>query len=154
MLFVDTFSNYHEPENAHAALRVLRAAGYRVAVARAAQTDDEPARPLCCGRTYLAAGLVDEAKREARRMLDALAPQVAAGATVVGLEPSCLLSCRDEFLVMGLGESAQRVVDQALMIEEFLAREQAPAGSGCRCRRSRRSGRWCTAIATRRPSTC
>jgi FAD/FMN-containing dehydrogenase/Fe-S oxidoreductase len=123
VLLVDTFSNYHEPEIAHAALRVLRAAGYRVAVARAARSDDEPTRPLCCGRTYLAAGLVDEAKREAGRMVSALAPYVAAGATVVGLEPSCLLSLRDEFLVMGLGESAEQLSTRALMIEEFLARE-------------------------------
>ncbi len=123
VLFVDTFSNYHEPENAHAALGVLRAAGLKIAIARAASTDAEPARPLCCGRTYLSAGLVDSAKREARRMLAALAPHVAAGATIVGLEPSCLLTLRDEFLVMGLGEPAQRLAERALLIEEFLARE-------------------------------
>jgi Fe-S oxidoreductase len=123
VLLVDTFNNYHEPENAHAALRVLQAAGYRVAVARAAASDAERDRPLCCGRTYLGAGLVDEAKREARRMVEALAPHVAAGATIVGLEPSCLLSLRDEFLVMGLGEAAGKLSARALMIEEFLARE-------------------------------
>ena len=127
VLLVDTFNNYHEPENAHAALRVLQAAGYRVAVARAAANDAERDRPLCCGRTYLGAGLVDEAKREARRMVEALAPHVAAGATVVGLEPSCLLSLRDEFLVMGLGDAAEKLSARALMIEEFLARE-AKAG--------------------------
>jgi Fe-S oxidoreductase len=124
VLFVDTFTNYHEPENAHAALRVLRAAGYRVAVARPATGDGEPDRPLCCGRTYLAAGLVDEARHEARRMVDALVPQIDAGATVVGLEPSCLLSARDEFLVMGLGDPAARLSARALMLEEFLVREQ------------------------------
>jgi len=124
VLWVDTFNNYHEPENAHAALRVLQAGGYRVAVARAGASDAERDRPLCCGRTYLGAGLVDEAKHEARRMVDALAPHVAAGATVVGLEPSCLLALRDEFLVMGLGDEAQHLATRALMIEEFLAREQ------------------------------
>jgi FAD/FMN-containing dehydrogenase/Fe-S oxidoreductase len=127
VLLVDTFNNYHEPENAHAALRVLQAAGYRVAVARAAASDAERDRPLCCGRTYLGAGLVDEAKRDARRMVEALAPHVAAGATIVGLEPSCLLSLRDEFLVMGLGDAAEKLSARALMIEEFLARE-AKAG--------------------------
>ncbi|MGE5160103.1 MAG: FAD-binding and (Fe-S)-binding domain-containing protein, partial [Betaproteobacteria bacterium] len=124
VLLVDTFNNYHEPENAHAALRVLQAAGYRVAVARAAAGDAERERPLCCGRTYLGAGLVDEAKREARRMVEALAPHVAAGATVVGLEPSCLLSLRDEFLVMDLGGAAAKLSARALMFEEFLAREE------------------------------
>jgi Fe-S oxidoreductase len=57
-------------------------------------------------------------------MVNALAPHVAAGATIVGLEPSCLLSLRDEFLVMGLGESAEQLSVRALTIEEFLAREQ------------------------------
>ena len=123
VLFVDTFTNYFEPENAHAALAVLKAAGYRVAVAQAAADDAEPARTLCCGRTFLASGLVDEAKHEARRMVAALAPHVERGAWIVGLEPSCLLSLRDEFLVMGLGEAAQRLGEKALLIEEFLASE-------------------------------
>ena len=125
VLFVDTFNNYHEPENAHAALRVLQAGGYRVAVARALEGDRDRARPLCCGRTYLTAGLIDEARTEARRLLDALLPYVEAGATVVGLEPSCLLSLRDEFLAMGLGDAADRIAPRALLLEEFLAREHA-----------------------------
>jgi FAD/FMN-containing dehydrogenase/Fe-S oxidoreductase len=123
VLLVDTFTNYFEPENARAALSVLRAAGYRVHVARARTDDDERGRPLCCGRTYLAAGLVDEAKREARRVIAALSPHVERGAAIVGLEPSCLLSLRDEFLVMGLGDAARRLSESALLIEEFLARE-------------------------------
>jgi len=122
VLFVDTFTNYFEPENARAAVSVLRAAGAKVHVARPTAADREVARPLCCGRTYLAAGLVDEAKAEARRVVAALAPHVARGAAVVGLEPSCLLSMRDEFLVMGLGEDAERLGRQALLIEEYLMR--------------------------------
>jgi Fe-S oxidoreductase len=102
---------------------VLRAAGYRVHVARATSDDAEPGRPLCCGRTYLAAGLVDEAKNEARRVVAAMAPHVARGAAIIGLEPSCLLTLRDEFLVMGLGDAAQRLADSTFLIEEFLARE-------------------------------
>ena len=125
VLFVDTFTDRFEPENARAALAVLRAAGYRVDVATPSAGDSEPARPLCCGRTYLAHGLVDEAKREARRVVDALAEPVARGATVVGLEPSCLLSLRDEFLVMGLPDVARRIASQSLLVEEFLVREHA-----------------------------
>jgi len=123
VLFVDTFTNYFEPDNARAALDVLQAAGYRVHVARPSAQDAEPSRPLCCGRTFLAGGLVDDAKREARRMLAALGPHVDRGATVVGLEPSCLLTLRDEFLSMGFGEAAQRLSQHALLVEEFLARE-------------------------------
>ncbi len=125
VLFVDTFNNYFEPDNARAALAVLKAAGLRVHVARAAAGDAQPARPLCCGRTFLAAGQVDEAKREARRLLAALAPLAEHGVPIVGLEPSCLLGLRDEYLAMGLGESAQRLAANALTIEEFLAREHA-----------------------------
>jgi Fe-S oxidoreductase len=102
VLFVDTFTNYFEPDNARAAVAVLRAGGYRIHVAGAVPEDSEPTRPLCCGRTYLGAGLVDEAKREARRVVAALAPHVARGTPIVGLEPSCLLTLRDEYLVMGL----------------------------------------------------
>jgi FAD/FMN-containing dehydrogenase/Fe-S oxidoreductase len=120
-LFVDTFNNYFEPENARAAMKVLDAAGYRVTPLAA----PDGARPLCCGRTFLAAGLVGEAKEEARRTLAALAPFVARCVPIVGLEPSCLFSFRDEYQAMGLGAEAKAAAPQTFMFEEFLAREQA-----------------------------
>ncbi|MVW78646.1 FAD-binding and (Fe-S)-binding domain-containing protein [Bordetella sp. 02P26C-1] len=123
VLFADTFNNYLEPDNARAALAVLQAAGYRVAIARPDATDAQPQRPLCCGRTYLSAGMVDEARAEALRVVQAMRPYVERGIPVIGLEPSCLLSLRDEFLVMGLGDEAQALSTQALLFEEFLARE-------------------------------
>ncbi|MGE5268887.1 MAG: FAD-binding and (Fe-S)-binding domain-containing protein [Thiohalocapsa sp.] len=119
VLLVDTFNRYFEPENARAAERVLRRAGYGV-------TTPEPGcgRPLCCGRTFLAAGLVEEAKREARRMLDALAPAVAAGAPIVGLEPACLLTLRDELPAILPGCDSAALAAQALLFEEFVAAER------------------------------
>ena len=125
VLWVDTFSNYFDCENATAAQKVLEAAGYRVHLARPSREDAQPSRPLCCGRTFLAVGLVDEAKAEARRVLSALLPYIDRGIPVVGLEPSCLLTLRDEFLVMGLGDAAKRLAEQAFLFEEFLAREHA-----------------------------
>jgi len=119
VLFVDTFNNYFEPENARAALAVLARAGYGVHIA-----GDPGARPLCCGRTFLAAGMVEEARREARRMLAALAPYVERGIPVVGLEPSCLLTLRDEFKSMLPGRETDALAAQALLFEEFLARER------------------------------
>lgn len=110
VLFVDTFNRYFEPENARAAMKVLEAAGHRVYAPRR----------LCCGRTFLSVGLVDEAKREARKMLDTLSAFVARGIPVVGLEPSCLLSLRDEFGVMLKGTEA--LAKNAFLFEEFLAR--------------------------------
>ncbi|MEO8537506.1 MAG: FAD-linked oxidase C-terminal domain-containing protein, partial [Betaproteobacteria bacterium] len=123
VLLVDTFTNYFEPDNARAAVRVLRAAGYRVEIA--APRANAGTRPLCCGRTLLANGLVDAARREAARVIDALAPHVERGAAIVGLEPSCLLTLRDEYLVLGLGGAAERLAERALLIEEFLVRERA-----------------------------
>jgi Fe-S oxidoreductase len=122
LLFVDTFNGHLESENAVAAVRVLQAAGYAVHAARGEQGE-----ALCCGRTYLAAGMADEAKARARQLLAALLPLAQRGIPIVGLEPSCLLTLRDEMLAMGLGADAQSVAGQALMLEEFLARE-AEAG--------------------------
>jgi FAD/FMN-containing dehydrogenase/Fe-S oxidoreductase len=121
VLFLDTFNRYFEPETVTAALAVLTAGGYRVQVA----TPTDGGRPLCCGRTFLAVGKVDEARREAKRVLAAVAPFLERGVPVVGLEPSCLFGFRDEIPAMIKGESAQRLADNALMFEEFLAREAA-----------------------------
>jgi FAD/FMN-containing dehydrogenase/Fe-S oxidoreductase len=123
VLFVDTFNNYFEPENARAALVVLDRAGYGVHVARPAESDRRSARPLCCGRTFLAAGMVEQARTEARRVLAALKPYVERGVPVVGLEPSCVLGMRDEFKAMLPGADTEALAAQALLLEEFLVRE-------------------------------
>lgn len=120
LLFVDTFNNYLEAENAAAAQRVLEAAGYRVHFSAVPGQ-----RPLCCGRTYLAAGLVTRAKAEARRCLDVLMPFVNRGVPVVGLEPSCLLTLRDEFLGYGYGEEAEALARSTYLFEEFLVTEMS-----------------------------
>jgi Fe-S oxidoreductase len=122
VLFVDTFNGYLESENAIAAVRVLQAGGYAVHVA-----SGPGGGALCCGRPLLAVGLADVAKARARQLLDALVPLAQRGIAVVGLEPSCLLTLRDEMRVMGLGSDADVVADQSLLFEEFLARE-AKAG--------------------------
>jgi Fe-S oxidoreductase len=101
---------------------VLSAGGYRVHLPTPA---DGSSRPLCCGRTFLSVGLVDQARREAERTLAALAPYVERGVPVIGLEPSCLLGFRDEIPAMLPGDAARRVADRALTFEEFLAREAA-----------------------------
>ncbi|HSC94256.1 MAG TPA: FAD-linked oxidase C-terminal domain-containing protein [Burkholderiales bacterium] len=119
VLLVDTFNRYFEPENARAALAVLRAAGYTVHLPQAA----DGGRPLCCGRTFLAAGLVEEARLEARRVIDTLRPYVERSVPVIGLEPSCLLGLRDEFLSMAPGVESAELAMNAFLLEEFLARE-------------------------------
>lgn len=115
VLFADTFNRYFEPENLAAAERVLQSAGYRL---------HEPLsnreRPLCCGRTYLAVGDIDNARREARRTLAALQPWIARGARVVGLEPSCLLSFRDEYAALLPANEVAALARNALLFEELL----------------------------------
>ncbi len=114
LLLADTFNRYFEPENLRAAIRVLAAAGYRATVAAAA------GRPLCCGRTWLAAGMVDRARAEARRTLAAL----RGNFPVIGLEPSCLLTLRDEFRSLLPGPESAALAGRARLLSEFLAREK------------------------------
>ena len=121
VVFVDTFNRYFEPENGRAAIRVLQAAGYRVHAAHPAEGE----RPLCCGRTFLSVGLVDEARAEAARVLESMAPWIEHGVPVLGLEPSCLFSMRDEFGVLLPG--TENLAKNSFLLEEFLARE-AEAG--------------------------
>jgi Fe-S oxidoreductase len=117
-LLVDCFARHLEPGIAEDALRVLRAARVQVHLVRAA---DGPA--LCCGRAAWSAGLIGEARDHVRRLLQALAPHLAAGRPVIGLEPSCLIMLRDEALQMGLAaEPVQALARQALLVEEFLVR--------------------------------
>jgi Fe-S oxidoreductase len=124
VLFADTFNRYFEPENLRAAVNVLGAGGYRVGVATPA---DGASRPVCCARTFLAVGRVDEARREAERSLAALAPYAARGVPIIGLEPSCLYSFRDEIPAIVKEGRAADVAGHAVLFEEFLARE---AGAG------------------------
>ena len=119
MLFADTFNGAFEREKIDAALRVLVAAGYRVHIPKAAG-----GRPICCGRTFLAAGLVEQARFEASRSLAALAPFAERNIPIIGLEPSCLLTFRDEATALRLGDSANKVAASALLFEEFVARER------------------------------
>jgi FAD/FMN-containing dehydrogenase/Fe-S oxidoreductase len=120
VLFADTFNRYFERENLDAALRVLTAGGYRV---HAVLPNDGDERPLCCGRTFLAVGQIDQARREMERTLAALAPYVRRGVPVIGLEPSCLLGFRDELPALIKSEAADALAGQAMLLEDFLARE-------------------------------
>ncbi|WP_407119750.1 FAD-binding and (Fe-S)-binding domain-containing protein [Bradyrhizobium sp. STM 3561] len=123
VLFADTFNRIYERENLDAALRVLTAGGYRIHMPKPANGN----RPLCCGRTFLSAGLVDEAKAELDRLVSVFAPFAARGVPIVGLEPSCLLTLRDELASLRKDNDAKAVGAHALTFEEFLVRE-AEAG--------------------------
>jgi len=134
VLLADTFNTWFEPETLRAARRVLEAAGYQVHRAKAPGE-----RNLCCGRTYLATGMLTSAKREAHRVIDALLPWVEKDVPIVGLEPSCLLTLRDEYPVLIPGGATSQVAKNAFLLEELIMRDhnngdlkwtlQAPAAS-------------------------
>jgi Fe-S oxidoreductase len=117
VLFADTFNAYFERENLDAAIRVLEAANYTVHIARGRKN------PLCCGRTHLSVGDIDRAKAKMRELLNALLPFATRGVAIVGLEPSCLFTLRDEALSMGFGDDAELVAKHAVLLDTFLARE-------------------------------
>ena len=112
LLLADTFNRAYEPANLRAALVVLRATGTGVAVA------SDNSRPLCCGRAALAAGDIPRARAEMRRLLDAC----AGDKPVIGIEPSCLLTLRDEIPGMFPGPEAQSLARRAELLGEYLAR--------------------------------
>jgi FAD/FMN-containing dehydrogenase/Fe-S oxidoreductase len=116
-LFVDTFNGTFEPENAQSAARVLMAGGYRVHALTSARGH------LCCGRTYLSVGMVERARAKLEILVSALDELTRAGVPIVGLEPACSLTLRDEALAMNLGAGAERVAGNVFLFEEFLARE-------------------------------
>jgi len=114
LLFHDTFTTYHTPEVAIAATRLLERLGYRV----------ELAEKWCCGRPLISKGMLGEAQAHARLNVSALGPFALRGVPIVGLEPSCLLTLRDEYPDLIRDETASAVARQAFLLEEFLLEEQ------------------------------
>jgi FAD/FMN-containing dehydrogenase/Fe-S oxidoreductase len=124
LLWPDTFTNFFQPEIAHAAVEVLKAAGHRVAI---------PARVLCCGRPLYDFGMLDLARRQLRQILAALKEEIAAGLPMVGLEPSCVAVFRDELVnLFPEDEAARRLSAQTFTLAEFLVRSgfEPPKTSG------------------------
>ena len=120
MLWADTFHEGFAPGPLRAAYDLLVSLGYRVALSGAAAQE-----PLCCGRAALSVGMIDEARTRATTALAALAPAITRGVPVVGVEPSCILGLRDEWLSLGLGPQAEQLARQVFLIDEWLAQEVA-----------------------------
>ena len=112
VLFNDTFNTYNYPNVAIAATELLEAAGYGVILAG----------QKCCGRPMLSKGLVKEARAMAKETVNKLAPYAAQGMPIIGLEPSCLLTIRDEYSdLLPNNNKLKNVADHSMMLEEFLA---------------------------------
>ncbi|PCI05676.1 MAG: FAD-binding oxidoreductase [Hyphomicrobiales bacterium] len=121
VLFADPFNRYFEPENLRAAGRVLEAAGINVEVVKPL----DGGKPLHSGRTFLSVGLVDKAKEEAQRLVDSLLAYAMAGTMIIGLEPSSLLTLRDEIPALLPGSDTELIASHALMFEEYIAQKIA-----------------------------
>ena len=129
VLFHDTFNNFNTPNVAIAATRFLERSGYRVVLAD----------KKCCGRPMISKGMLNQAKENSAWNVDKLAPYAEKGTPIVGLEPSCLLTLRDECPEFIRTAAAKKVAENSFLLEEFVVREQKagrllldPNGSGKR----------------------
>jgi Fe-S oxidoreductase len=113
VLFHDTFNNFNTPNVAMAATRLLEHAGYRVRLSN----------KRCCGRPMISKGMLRDAKENARWNVAQLAPYVEKNIPILGLEPSCLLTLRDEYPDFLGSMAAKRVAENSFLLEEFLVRE-------------------------------
>ncbi len=113
VLFHDTFNTFNDPHVSIAAVEVLEAAGFEVIL---------PGH-RCCGRPLISKGLVKRARAAAKDTVERLLPYAKQGLPIIGLEPSCLLSMRDEYLyLLPESEDARIVASQAVLFDEFIAR--------------------------------
>ena len=115
VLLNDTYMNYNYPEIGQAAVALLEAAGYQVELAEAP----------CCGRPMISKGMMDAAASHARHNVSLLHAYAGNGVPIIGCEPSCLLTLRDEYPQLVPGEQSRTVAAQSFLIDEFLAKLQA-----------------------------
>ncbi len=128
LLFHDTFNNFNTPNVAIAATRFLEKSGYRVLLAD----------KKCCGRPMISKGMLAEAKENAAWNVDQLAPYAEKGTPIVGLEPSCLLTLRDEYPEFVRTPAAKNVAENSFLFDEFVMREH---GEGRLVLQSKRNGK-------------
>jgi Fe-S oxidoreductase len=117
-LFPDTFSNFFEPEVAIAAAEVIEQAGFRVRI---------PDQDVCCARPLYEQGMLDAARAQLLETAAVLTPFAKRGMKIVGLEPSCILTFRDELpALFPRVADVRAIADSTLMFDEFLT-YHAPA---------------------------
>jgi Fe-S oxidoreductase len=129
--FHDTFATYNYPRVGRATMRLLEAGGFDVHVVT---------RRACCGRPMLSKGLVEEARKLARKNVDLLAPYARRGVPIVGSEPSCILTLRDEYVdLLPDDADTEAVAANAFMIDEFLTELNRAGELGIQWRESARN---------------
>jgi Fe-S oxidoreductase len=113
LLLDDCFTTFNEPAIGRAAVRVLEAAGYMVALAGL----------TCCGRPLISKGMLREARALIQAQASSLADRVADGIPILGLEPSCLLTLADEWPELVPGPNTKRIAAAAQLADGWLARQ-------------------------------
>ena len=119
VLFSDSFNKYFEPKILRDGLALLEKAGMKVIIPIA----KNDRKNLCCGRTFLSSGLIDEARIEAKRLLENLSPYVERGIPIVGLEPSCVFTIKDELPILIPCEKSQKLANNMRLLEEYFFQE-------------------------------
>ncbi|TMB66282.1 MAG: FAD-binding protein [Deltaproteobacteria bacterium] len=114
VLFHDTFNNFNTPNVAVATTRLLERLGYHVLLVN----------KRCCGRPMISKGMLGEAKNNAAWNVDQLAEYAERGVPIVGMEPSCLLTLRDEYPDFLRTNDAKLVARNSFLLEEFLLQER------------------------------
>lgn len=112
VLYNDTFAEYEEPQIAIAATVLLEKAGYEVILEES---------KVCCGRPMISKGFLTQARELAERNIEALLPYVERSVPIIGIEPSCILTLRDDYRDLVPGARSQQLADGVFMLEEFLA---------------------------------
>jgi len=111
ILFNDTFTEHNNPKIGRAAYRVLQMLGF----------DVEIPPYVCCGRPMISKGFLKEAKVQARKLINTLKPYVERGETIIGLEPSCILTIADDYPDLIPGEDAKKLAACCITIDDFIA---------------------------------
>ena len=111
VFFDDTFTDYYHPEVGQAAVRILEALGYQVTIVP---------QLACCGRPAISRGMLATARTWAQRNVEALRPFAERGIPIVGVEPSCLLTLRDEYPELVPGPATTAVANSARLLDELL----------------------------------
>jgi Fe-S oxidoreductase len=114
VLFHDCFMTYNYPEVGRAAVELLERAGFEILLVE----------KQCCGRQMISKGLIEDARSVAQHNIGVLEPYVSQGIPVLGCEPSCLLTLRDEYLDLVDSDAARKVASNAWMVDEFLVQQQ------------------------------
>ncbi|MBX2805364.1 MAG: FAD-binding oxidoreductase [Hyphomicrobiales bacterium] len=117
VIFPDTFNNYFDGVTLKSAENILSMSRFKTTIL----VPPAGERPYCCGRTYLEVGLLDEARREASRLIEAMTPFTERGVPLVGVEPACILTIRDEMKTMLALDGAAELARNALLFEEAMS---------------------------------